>query len=169
MSIFQPRLIFQLMIDDEIHPKYSHNEYVHHFVNHRPRIEFSHIIEHDLAAEYLNNVYLHFFCQLKGSMPRCWFNARSCDYWITGITLIFNYIVDRIGKICIGHRREIHIKIALFLSRLCSAISLISFDMSKVHYHPLITRWLINYHNSFVQILCSLPSENLHQQPSFRP
>jgi len=168
MSILQPRLTFQLTIDDHTHLKYSHSDWVHHFVNHWSRIGFSHTIEHDVAAEYLNNVSIYFFRQLKGRMSSCWCDKRSYDYWITAITLRFNYNVDRVVKICIGHRRKVHIKIALFLIRLCSAISLISPEISKLDHHPLITRFLINYHNSFVQILCSLLSKTLHQCPSSR-
>jgi hypothetical protein len=169
MSILQLRLTFQLSIDDDMYLKYSHSDWVHHFVNHRPRIGFSHMIEDDLVCEYLNNVSVYFFRQSKRSMSSCWCDKRSYDYWITPSTLKFNYIVDRVAKTCIGHRRKVHIKIVLFLVRLCSAILLISPDMSKVHHHPLITRWLINYHNTFVQILCSLLSKILHQWPSFKP
>jgi hypothetical protein len=169
MPILQLRLIFQLTIDDDMHMKHSHSDWVHHFVNHRPRIGFSHTIEHDVAAAYLNNGSVHFFRQLKGSMSHCWCEKRSYDCWITATTLKFNYIVDPVAKICSGYKREVHIKNALFLVRLCSAILLISSDMSKVHHHPLITRWLINYHNSFLQILCSLLSKNLHQWHSSRP
>jgi hypothetical protein len=144
MSILQSRLIFQLTIGNGMLLKYSHSDWVHHFVNHRPCIGFLQTIEHDVAVEYLNNVSVHFFRQLKGSMSSYWCNKISYDYWITPSTLKFNYIVDLVVKICIGHRREVHIKIALFLIRLCSAILIISPDMFKVHQHPLITQWLIN-------------------------
>jgi len=61
MSILQSRLTFQLTIKDDTHLKYSHSDWVHHFINNRSRIRFSHTIEYDVVAEYLNNVSVHFF------------------------------------------------------------------------------------------------------------
>ncbi len=115
MSILQLRLTFQLTINDDRHLKYSHSDWVHHFVNHRLVIGLSHTIDHEVAVEYLNNVSAHILGQLKLSKSSSWCGKRSYDYWITAITLKFNYIVDSIAKICIGQRREAHIKIALFL------------------------------------------------------